>query len=84
MTTQTNAGVEARTEAAQLPDSFTRDDIEQRSRAEGEPAWMRELRLDAFDAYARLPMPEARARAWKYYDPQRLRLNGLRLREDPT
>lgn len=57
--------------------SFTRAAVEHLSAARDEPAWLHELRLTAFDAFERLPWPTDRERAWKYYDPRRLRLDGL-------
>ncbi len=45
------------------------------SRRKDEPAWLRELRLEAWDIYESLPMPTQRDEAWK-----RTSLSGLDLR----
>jgi Fe-S cluster assembly protein SufD len=61
----------------QLQTSFTRAAVERLAAARDEPLWLREMRLAAFDAFERLPWPTERDRAWKYFDPRRLRLDGL-------
>jgi Fe-S cluster assembly protein SufD len=57
--------------------TFTRAAVEQRADSRNEPAWLRAMRLAAFDDFERLPWPTDRDRAWKYFDPRRLRLDGL-------
>ena len=57
--------------------TFTRDAVENLSLMLDTPPWLQALRLAAFDAFERLPMPTERERAWKYYDPNRLRLGNL-------
>jgi len=48
----------------------------------GEPQWLRERRLHAWDAYERTPMPTTRLEEWRYTDLSRkLDLEGLRLSE---
>lgn len=53
---------------------FSREAVEALSRQKGEPDWMRELRLQAWETYERLPMPTRRDEAWRRTD-----LSGLRL-----
>ena len=79
MTTHTDTGTLARPSQSETTTRFTRDAVERLSAQRDEPAWLRQLRLEAFAAWERLPMPTERERAWKYYDPQRLRLDGLML-----
>ena len=51
-------------------------------RAKGEPDWMRERRLHAFDVYARTPMPTRRLEEWRYTDlDEKLDLGALTLGE---
>jgi Fe-S cluster assembly protein SufD len=38
------------------------------ARSQGEPEWMRERRLHAFDVFARTPMPTRRLEEWRYTD----------------
>jgi Fe-S cluster assembly protein SufD len=59
-------------------DLFSREAVEALARTNHEPDWLREARLGAWEAAAALPYPTARERAWKYYDPERLHLEGLR------
>jgi Fe-S cluster assembly protein SufD len=56
---------------------FTREAVERLSRAKGEPAWMLERRLEAWNAYEKTPLPTTQQRAWKYTDVSRLRLDGF-------
>lgn len=75
MTTQTPAGRATRAPIQAPQTSFTRAQVEQR--AGNEPAWLREQRIAAWEAFERLPMPTDRERAWKYFNPRRLRLSDL-------
>jgi Fe-S cluster assembly protein SufD len=59
--------------------AFTREAAEQLSRVKGEPEWLRARRLAAWDTADRLPMPAPYERAWKYFKPEQLRFEGLRL-----
>jgi Fe-S cluster assembly protein SufD len=77
MTTTTNVAPPADERAPEYPtETYSRALVEQRSRERGEPEWLAALRLTAWDAFAALPMPNERERAWKYFDPKRLRLDG--------
>ncbi len=52
------------------------------ARAGGEPEWMRERRMHAFDVYARTPMPTRRLEEWRYTDlGEKLDLESLVLGE---
>jgi Fe-S cluster assembly protein SufD len=52
------------------------------ARSKGEPEWMRERRLHAFDVYARTPMPTRRLEEWRYTDlGEKLDLDALVLGE---
>ncbi|MBI2201394.1 MAG: Fe-S cluster assembly protein SufD [Armatimonadetes bacterium] len=59
-------------EAGQL----TRRAVEAISERHGEPRWMREFRLDAFEAFERLPWPTTRDEKWRRTD-----LSGLKVDE---
>jgi Fe-S cluster assembly protein SufD len=37
-----------------------------------DPSWLRERRLEAWDAYERLPVPDTRGEAWRYTDLSRV------------
>jgi len=61
------------------------------ARAKGEPEWMRERRVHAFDVYERTPMPTTRLEEWRYTDlREKLDLEALSLgvrsevADDPT
>ena len=69
MTTETRA-------IQDLAVSYSRETVAERSRIQNEPAWLAEQRLAAWDAFEQMPMPTNRERAWKYFDPARLRLDG--------
>ncbi len=43
-----------------LPAGFSRGAVEELSRLKGEPQWMLEKRLQAWDAYERIPTPLGR------------------------
>jgi Fe-S cluster assembly protein SufD len=51
----------------------------------GEPEWLRERRMHAWDVYERTPMPTTRLEEWRYTDLSRkLDLDALRLSETET
>lgn len=56
---------------------FTREAVEQLSARLGEPRWMREFRLAAFEVYRSLPMPTTRDEAWRRTDIRPLRLEAI-------
>lgn len=53
--------------------AFTREAVTARA---GEPAWLADARLAAWDTADRLPFPTSRERAWKYLNPDKLRVEG--------
>lgn len=50
------------------PAGFTRRAVETLSEHMGDPRWMRDLRLESFDVYARLPMPGPSDEEWRRTD----------------
>jgi Fe-S cluster assembly protein SufD len=51
----------------------------------GEPDWLRERRVDAWDVYERTPMPTTKLEEWRYTDlRKKLDLEALRLSEAGT
>jgi Fe-S cluster assembly protein SufD len=77
VTTDRSAGADAPMQEPDYPaDLYNREAVVEQSRALGEPEWLADLRLSAWDAFERLSMPTDRDRAWKYFDPRRLRLDG--------
>jgi Fe-S cluster assembly protein SufD len=50
------------------PTGFTRPGVEALSERFGDPRWMREFRLAAIDAYARLPAPSPQDEEWRRTD----------------
>ena len=70
------------TEKAGLGEGVTgalnRDAVE--ARASGEPEWLRERRLHAWDVYERTPLPATRLEEWRYTDlREKLDLDALHL-----
>lgn len=57
---------------------LSRETVEALARRKGEPEWLREARLAAWEAADRLPFPTGYERAWKYLNPSRLTIEGLR------
>ena len=51
--------------------------MEQLARARREPEWLVALRLRAFDAFERLPMPDQRTEGWRRTNLRGLTLDGL-------
>ena len=54
---------------------FSREAVEELSRQKGEPDWVREARLAAWETYERLPMPTRQDEEWRRTDLRRLRLD---------
>jgi Fe-S cluster assembly protein SufD len=54
---------------------FSREAVEALSRQKGEPDWLRQFRLDAWEAYERLPLPTRRDEDWRRTDLSNLRLD---------
>ncbi len=63
--------------------AFTRDAVADLSRRKQEPEWLREWRLAAWEQAERLPFPSSYERAWKYLNPDRIRIDGLTLSSPP-
>ena len=55
--------------------TFDRDAVRALSTALGEPEWMLERRLQAFDVYEGLPMPSTRDEAWRRTDIRRFKID---------
>ena len=57
--------------------TFTREALVELSNTLDEPAWMRDLRLEAFEQYERLPMPTTDDEPWRRTNIRRLKLNEI-------
>lgn len=57
--------------------AFTREAVEELSAWLGEPAWMREFRLRAWQTYETMPMPTTKDEAWRRTDLRRLKLDDI-------
>ncbi len=56
----------------------TRDAVRALSARYDEPAWMRDFRLSAWEAFERLPWPASTDEEWRRTDPGAFRLEGIR------
>ncbi len=56
---------------------YTREAVEKLSAALGEPAWMREFRLQAFDKYESMPVPTTKDEPWRRTDIRRFKLDEI-------
>jgi Fe-S cluster assembly protein SufD len=54
---------------------FTREAVQELSRRKGEPDWLLQARLGAWDVYQRLPMPTRSDEEWRRTDLRRLKLD---------
>lgn len=57
--------------------AFSRETVEELSAARGEPDWLRDRRLRAWEVYEALPMPTPRDEAWRRTNLSRLKLAAL-------
>ena len=57
---------------------FSRESVLALSERFGEPAWMREFRVAAWEAFERLPWPAPADEEWRRTDPTMFRLEGIR------
>jgi len=57
---------------------FSRESVHALSERLGEPAWMREFRLAAWETFERLPWPAPADPEWRRTDPTMFRLEGIR------
>ena len=51
-----------------MKQTFTRDAVGHLSDALGEPGWLAERRLQAFDVFEKLDMPDPKGEEWRYVD----------------
>lgn len=56
---------------------FTRAAVAALSRSKGEPDWLLERRLDAWNHYEQTPLPTGAQRTWKYTDVSRLNIDAF-------
>ncbi len=63
--------------------ALSRERVETLSQALGEPAWLTQARLAAWEAYKDLPFPTPKTEEWKYTDIRNLPFEALPL-ETPT
>lgn len=56
---------------------FSREGVEELSRRKGEPAWVLEARLAAWETFERLPMPQRTDEEWRRTDIRPLKLDRL-------
>ncbi len=64
-------------ETASTLTGFTREGVEELSRRKGEPDWVREARLAAWETYEGLPMPLRSDEEWRRTDLRGLKLDRL-------
>jgi Fe-S cluster assembly protein SufD len=57
--------------------ALARESVEQLSAFKQEPAWMRDLRLEAFQLYEDIPMPVRTDEDWRRTDIRRLKLDAI-------
>src|SRR5918994_1416858 len=57
--------------------ALTRATIDELVERRQEPDWLRAIRLQAFEAYERLPIPDQRTEGWRRTSLSGLRLDGL-------
>ncbi len=63
--------------------ALSRDAVAALSRQNGEPAWLRDRRLDAWEAFLRLPLPSLTDEEWRRTDLSGLDLDALRPLSSP-
>ena len=54
-----------------MTDKLTRDAVERLSQAADEPGWLAERRLQAFDMFEKLDLPDPKGEEWRYTDVRR-------------
>lgn len=67
----------------ELVSTLSRDLVTGLSKKLNEPAWLLEKRLEAWDAFTKLPYPSSKTEAWKYTDISQVPFESLGL-ERPT
>jgi len=61
----------------QAAPALNREAVLSLSERQTEPAWLREQRLEAWRLYEAMPLPDAKAEAWRRTDISALRLDGI-------
>jgi Fe-S cluster assembly protein SufD len=56
---------------------ISRETVQTLSHAKGEPEWLGDLRLEAFDTFEKLPMPDRQDEEWRRTDIRGLKLEDL-------
>jgi Fe-S cluster assembly protein SufD len=56
---------------------YSREAVERLSESLNEPQWMKQLRLEAWETFSRLPMPTTQDEPWRRTDLRRLKLSKL-------
>ncbi|MGH2820148.1 MAG: Fe-S cluster assembly protein SufD, partial [Actinomycetota bacterium] len=51
-----------------MPEQLNREAVARLSEALGEPGWLAERRLEAFDVYEKLELPDPKGEEWRYTD----------------
>ena len=51
-----------------MTEKFTREAVARLSEETGEPSWLAERRLEAFDLFEKLEMPDPKGDEWRYTD----------------
>jgi len=54
-----------------MADKLTRDAVERLADRLGEPGWLAERRLEAFDLFSKMDLPDPRGEEWRYTDVRR-------------
>ena len=54
-----------------MPDQLTKTAVERLSAEFGEPGWLAERRVQAFDLFEKLEMPDPKGEEWRYVDVRR-------------
>lgn len=55
--------------------SFSKDDVESLSAALGEPGWVLERRLEAWDWFSKMELPKEKDEPWRYTDLRRMKFS---------
>lgn len=69
--------VDVKDELREETSAYSREAVEQLSDSFKEPIWMKQFRLEAWETFARLPMPSTQDEPWRRTDLRRLKLKEL-------
>lgn len=69
--------VDVKDELREETSAYSREAVEQLSDSFKEPTWMKQFRLEAWETFARLPMPSTQDEPWRRTDLRRLKLKEL-------